>query len=137
MQWAKESYRIVDGPAAVDVEVVYRLLAATHWASRRPRPVVEKLIEHSLCFSLFCEQAQIGFARVATDYTVFSWLSDLVIADDYRKQGLGEWLLTCVLEHPVIRGTQFVLQTSDAHGLYERFGFETSAKLMTRLPPPG
>lgn len=121
----------------MDVEVVSRLLGATHWGSRRPRPVVEKLIEHSLCFSLFCGQVQIGFARVATDYTVFSWLSDLVIADDYRKQGLGEWLLTCVLQHPDIRGTQFVLQTSDAHGLYARFGFAASAKLMTRLPPPG
>lgn len=136
MEWIRDSYRIVDGAAAVNVDVVSRLLGETHWASRRPRPVVEKLIEHSLCFSLLCADEQIGFARVASDYTVFSWLSDLVVADEYRNRGLGEWLLTCVLEHPAIRQTQFVLQTSTAHRLYERFGFEASAKLMSRLPPP-
>jgi GNAT superfamily N-acetyltransferase len=135
MEWTRDSFRIVDGPEAVDIDVVSRLLAETHWGIRRPRHVVEQLIEKSLCLSLFSADEQIGFARVATDYTVFSWLSDLVIADAYRGQGLGEWLLVCVLEHPAIRQTQFVLQTSTAHGLYEKFGFEGSAKLMTRLPP--
>jgi len=135
MDWKRGSYRIVDGPAAVDLDVVSRLLAETYWGARRPRGVVEKLIDNSLCFSLLSGDEQIGFARVATDYTVFSWLSDLVIADEHRNQGLGEWLLRCVLEHPAIRQTQFVLQTSSAHRLYEKFGFEASAKLMSRSPP--
>jgi GNAT superfamily N-acetyltransferase len=135
MEWKREAYRIVDGPLAVDADAVFRLLAGTHWANRRPREIIQKLIENSLCFSLFLGNEQVGFARVATDYTVFSWLSDLVIADAHRKQGLGEWLLRCVVEHPAIARTQFVLQTSSAHALYERFGFQESAKLMTRLPP--
>lgn len=135
MEWQRDGYRIVDGSSAVNVESVFRLLAETHWAARRPRDVVEKLIEHSLCFSLRYGEEQVGFARVATDYTVFSWLSDLVVADAHRGRGLGEWLLSCVLEHPAISRTQFLLQTSDAHGLYERYGFQGSAKLMTRLPP--
>jgi len=135
MEWKREAYRIVDDPSAVNVDIVSRLLAKTYWGSRRPRAVVEKLVKNSLCFSLFTGDAQIGFARVATDYTVFSWLSDLVIADEYRNQGLGEWLLTCIVEHPAICQTQFVLQTSSAHQLYENFGFEASAKLMTRPPP--
>ena len=134
MEWQRDGYRIVDGSQAVNVESVIRLLGATHWAERRPPRVVEKLIEHSLCFSLIYGQEQAGFARVATDYTVFSWLSDLVVAHAHRGKGLGEWLLTCVLEHPAIAHTQFLLQTSDAHGLYERHGFHGSAKLMTRLP---
>lgn len=135
MEWKRECYRIVDGSAAVNVDVVSHLLAETYWGSRRPREVVEKLIGNSLCFSLYNGDEQIGFARVASDYTVFSWLSDLVIADEHRNQGLGEWLLTCVLEHPAIRQTQFVLQTGSAHRLYERFGFEASTRLMSRPPP--
>jgi GNAT superfamily N-acetyltransferase len=135
MEWKREEFRIVDGVSEVDADVVYRLLAATYWAERRPRRIIDKLIENSLCFSLLCAEEQIGFARVATDYTVFSWLSDLVIADAYRNRGLGEWLLGCILEHPSIANTQFVLQTSSAQRLYERFGFHASPKLMSRPPP--
>lgn len=136
MEWQRDEFRIVDGAAQVDADVVYQLLAGTYWGERRPRRIIDKLIANSLCFSLLCADAQIGFARVASDYTVFSWLSDLVIADAYRNQGLGEWLLACVLEHPAVAKTQFVLQTSSAQRLYERHGFAASPKLMSR-PPPG
>jgi GNAT superfamily N-acetyltransferase len=87
-----------------------------------------------MCFSLLRRQEQIGFARVVTDYTVFSWLSDVVIKDGYRGRGLGGWLVECILEHPQISGTQFVLQTTDAAGLYKKFGFQANEKLMTRKP---
>lgn len=135
MEWKRDEYRIVDGASEVDADVVYRLLAGTYWGGRRPRNIIDKLIENSLCFSLLRTDEQIGFARVATDYTVFSWLSDLVIADAYRNQGLGRWLLACIVEHPAIAKTQFVLQTSSAQRLYEAFGFQASPKLMSRPPP--
>ena len=135
MEWKQENFRIVDDSAEVDIEVVSRLLAETHWGHRRPRAISEKLVRTSLCVSLFSYHKQVGFARVATDYTVFSWLSDLVIAEAYRNQGLGAWMLGCIVKHPSISETQFVLQTSSAYELYERFGFETSGKLMTRVPP--
>ena len=133
MEWKRGRYRIVDDPTEVNVDVVSSLLAEMYWGHRRPRAIVEQLIQNSLCFSLFSDHEQIGFARVASDYTVFSWLSDLVIADAYRNQGLGKWLLDCILNHPAIFQTQFVLQTSSANQLYERFGFEPSDQLMTRV----
>lgn len=135
MEWKREKYRIADNPAEVDIPAVTRLLAETHWGHRRPRAIIEQLVKNSLCFSLFFEREQIGFARVASDYTVFSWLSDLVIADAYRHQGLGRWMLECVLAHPSVSQTQFVLQTSTAFDLYEDFGFEKSEKLMSRASP--
>jgi GNAT superfamily N-acetyltransferase len=135
MEWEKEQFRIVDDSAEINVDFVSDLLAETYWGHFRPRAIIEQLIQNSLCFSLFSGQEQIGFARVATDYTVFSWIDDLVIADAYRNQGLGEWLLDCILRHPSISQTQFVLQTRSAYRLYEKFGFEVSDKLMTRIPP--
>jgi GNAT superfamily N-acetyltransferase len=128
---------ISDDRSRVQVEVVADLLAKTFWGHRRPREVVEKLIQTSMCFSLFRHREQIGFARVVTDYAVFSWLSDVVIKDSYRGRDLGEWLVSCILDHPKIAGTQFVLQTTDAAGLYKRFGFEANEKLMTRRPSIG
>ena len=135
MEWKKEQFRIVDDSAEISVDFVSRLLAETYWGHHRPRAIIEQLIRNSLCFSLFSGQKQIGFARVVTDYTVFSWIDDLVIDDAYRSQGLGEWLLDCILKHPSISQTQFVLQTRSAYRLYEKFGFVVSDKLLTRMPP--
>jgi len=134
VEWHRDEFVISDDLSRVQVELVADLLAKTFWGHRRPREVVEKLIHTSMCFSLLRHQEQIGFARVVTDYAVFSWLSDAVIKDGYRGMGLGGWLIGCILEHPQISGTQFVLQTTDAAGLYKKFGFQPNEKLMTRKP---
>ena len=132
MEWRQNGFTLTDERTQVKIDTVAHLLAGTHWGYRRPRPVVERLVENSLCFSLFRNTEQVGFARVVTDHTVFSWLSDLVISPELRGQGLGKWLLKCILDHPAISDTQFVLQTRDAHRLYESFGFQQSDKLITR-----
>jgi len=134
VEWHRDEFVISDDLNRVQVEVVADLLAKTFWGHRRPREVVEKLIQTSICFSLFHQQWQIGFSRVVTDYAVFSWLSDLVLNDGSRGRGLGGWLIGCILEHPQISGTQFVLQTTYAAGLYKKFGFQANEKLMTRTP---
>jgi GNAT superfamily N-acetyltransferase len=134
MEWHRDEFTISDDPKRVNPEVVAELLAKTYWGHKRSRPVVKKLIPNSFCFTLLRNGEQIGFARVVTDLTVFSWLSDLVIEDGYRGKGLGRWFLECILNHPEIGKTQFVLQTTHAHGLYEKYGFQRSGKIMTRQP---
>ena len=52
----------------------------------------------------------IGFARVVTDRTVFSRLSDLVVCTEFRGRGLGEWLIDCIIQHPHVADTQVVLE---------------------------
>jgi GNAT superfamily N-acetyltransferase len=134
MEWHRDEFMISDDPKRVNLEIVADLLAKTYWGPKRSRPVVEKLIPKSFCFSLLRNGEQIGFARVVSDFTVFSWLSDLVIEDEYRGKGLGRWFLECILSHPQIGKTQFVLQTTHARVLYKKFGFQESEKLMTRRP---
>jgi GNAT superfamily N-acetyltransferase len=135
MEWYRNDFTISDDRNRVDIDVVSNLLSRSYWGHKRRREVVEKLIQNSLCFSLFRNGEQIGFGRIVTDYAVFSWLSDLVITEAYRGIGLGRWLMTCIVNHPGIAGTQFVLQTRSAYGLYEKFGFRLSEKLMTRETP--
>ncbi len=134
MEWHRDEYVISDDRSRVQVGVVADLLGKTLWGHRRPRQVVEKLLQTSLCFSLLRNQEQVGFARVVSDYSVFSWMSDVVLREGYRGRGLGKWLVECILEHPQLSGTQFVLQTTEAAGLYRKFGFQGNAKLMTRMP---
>ncbi len=132
MQWRRDDLMISDDRSLVDAALVAEWLAQTHWGYRRAPAVVNRLIENSLCFSLLEGDQYIGFARVVTDRTVFSWLSDLIVCTEFRGRGLGRWLVECILQHPDVAATQVVLQTSDGHGLYEKFGFELSGKLMSR-----
>jgi GNAT superfamily N-acetyltransferase len=131
MDWKNDEFLLTDSASAVDVHRTYLLLSQTYWGVRRPREAVEKMIKHSLCFSLLHHDRQIGFGRAVTDYTVFSWVADLVIDPAYRGKGLGKWMMSCIIEHPALRSTQFVLQTRDAHALYEKYGFSRNSALMS------
>ena len=131
MMWERSGFLLTDDPSRLDLERSYSLLNATYWGVRRPREVVERMIEHSLCFCLLREGIQVGFARAVTDYTVFSWIADLVIDPPCRGLGLGRWMMECMIAHPLLERTQMVLQTRDAHALYEQYGFRQNPALMS------
>lgn len=131
MEWRKDDYLITDDKSRVQLDVVHRLLAATYWGDRRPKGVVEHIVAASICFSLYHEDRQIGFGRAFTDGATFTWVADIVVEPEYRGDGLGQWIMECLVAHPTIKGTQMVLQTRDAQGLYEKFGFSGNSALMS------
>jgi GNAT superfamily N-acetyltransferase len=131
MEWMRDEFVITDDSSRVDVARTFDLLAETYWSVRRPPDVVANMVKNSLCLALLKSGEQVGFGRAVTDYTVFSWIADIVIDARYRGRGLGTWLMTCIAAHPAIKHTQMVLQTRDAHTLYEKFGFEQNTALMS------
>ena len=126
MQWTRDDYTLSDDRQRIDLDAVCSLLQSTYWADKRPREAIRKSIEHSLCFGLFYEGAQVGFARAVTDYATFAWICDVIIAPEHRGDGLGKWLVECVIAHPDLEDCTQLLRTRDAHTLYERFGFSRS-----------
>ncbi|MET4028492.1 GNAT family N-acetyltransferase [Marinobacter sp. KM021] len=131
MEWRKDDYLITDDRSKVQLDVVHRLLAATYWGGRRPREIVDRMVSGSICFSLYHGSTQIGFGRAVTDSATFTWVADIVVEPKFRGSGLGKWIMECLLVHPAIKGTQMVLQTRDAQGLYEQFGFTGNSALMS------
>ena len=131
MKWRKNEYLITDDKSRVQLDVVHRLLAATYWGSRRPREIVDSMVAGSICFSLYRGSTQIGFGRAVTDSATFTWVADIVVEPEFRGAGLGQWIMECLVAHPAIEGTQMVLQTRDAQGLYEKFGFSGNSALMS------
>jgi GNAT superfamily N-acetyltransferase len=96
----------------------------SYWAPGIPRHVVERSLKNSLCFGLFHESQQIGFARLVTDRATFAWLADVFVIEAFRSQGLGKWMTESLLRHPDLQGLRrILLGTRDAHGLYAQFGF--------------
>ena len=125
MEWRRGDHVVSDEPARLDRDRVHDFLRAeSYWAAHIPRATVQKALDHSLCFGLYTLQKQVGFARVVTDRATFAYLCDVFVDADARGAGLGQWLVSCVLEHPELQGLRRIcLMTRDAHGLYERFGF--------------
>jgi len=111
-------------PARLDLDAMTAMLARSYWAKGRKREVVARSVEHSLVFGAYDGQRQIGLARVVSDFTIFAYLCDVFIHEDYRGQGLGKWLMETVLAHPDLQNLRrFALATQDAHGLYAQYGF--------------
>jgi GNAT superfamily N-acetyltransferase len=129
MEWHRGEYILSDDKARLDVPAIKALLRATYWASDRTDEQFERVIKHSVCFGLYHRGRQVGFARVLTDFAVFAYLGDVIVAPEHRGQGLGKWMVECILTHPALDVTTQCLSTRDAHSLYERYGFQRSEYL--------
>ncbi len=102
----------------------YYLSNHSYWAMGIPLETVVRSVEHSLCFGVFREGQQVGFARVVTDQATFGYLADVFIDEEFRGKGLGIWLMETIMGHTDLQGfRKWMLGTKDAHSLYEKFGF--------------
>jgi len=109
----------------LDAALIHDFLSrCSHWARGIPRETVERAIAHSLCFGLYRDGAQIGFARVVTDEATFAYLADVFVVADHRGAGIGQFLVEAILAHPPLQGLRrWLLVTRDAASLYRRCGF--------------
>lgn len=124
MDTYKDEFIISTDKAKLDIAYIHQFLAQSYWAENIPKEIVQKSIEGSLCFGVYNEKQQIGFARVVTDYATFGYLADVFIDENYRGRGLSKWLMKTILSHPGLQGFRsWQLGTKDAHGLYAQFGF--------------
>ena len=118
-----DGFLISDDKSLLQLERIYEMLHGTYWANERSRETIAHAIENSLCFGVYSEGEQIGFARCVTDYATTFLLADVIIDDRYRGRGLGKELIPFILSHELLQGLIGTLATRDAHGLYAKFGF--------------
>ena len=121
---AGASYEIDTDKARLDRALIHRFLMRSHWAKGIPRDVLERAIEQSLVFGLYCDGCQVGFARIVTDRATFAYLADVFVVEAERGKGLGRYLVEAILAHPDLqRLRRWLLVTRDAQNLYQRCGF--------------
>ena len=131
------AYRIIEGTERIPLSEVVRLLQMTYWANHRSAEMIEKSMRNSSCYGIWSDEEQklLGFARVISDYATTWYLCDVIIDEAYRHRGLGKELVSHIASMPEYAGLRGILLTRDAHGLYEKYGFETAEKrAMTRSP---
>jgi GNAT superfamily N-acetyltransferase len=124
-QWRRGDFEISTDKTRVDLAAVHAFLSTeSYWATGVPLDVVRRSIEGSMVFGVYRGSEQVGFARVVSDKATFAWIGDVFIVGAYRGQGLGKWLMECIVTHPELQGLRrWILATRDAHGLYAQSGF--------------
>lgn len=117
--------RVSTDHSELDVALVHRYLAQhSSWARDIPLAVVQRSIANSLCFGGFLQGGQVAFARVVSDYATVAYLGDVFVLPEHQGKGYGKAMMDAVMAHPDLQGLRrFSLATSDAHGLYARYGF--------------
>lgn len=125
--------------ARIDMPRVLGWLRATYWGGALDHPTLERAITNSLCVGAYRDGDQIGFARAVTDRATMAWLSDVIVDEGVRGQGVGKAMVGFLLDHPALAGLRrWGLTTRDAHGVYAPFGFvpvERPQDHMERLDP--
>ena len=120
----REDFFISTDPTLLNLGVIHDFLTRSYWAKGISVEVVKRSMENSLCFGVYHNQQQVGFARIITDYATFAYLADVFIVEDYRGQGLSKWLMETIVAHPDLQGLRrWMLATRDAHELYRQYGF--------------
>ena len=119
----------------LDVALIHRFLSEeSAWAQQIPIETVRTAIRNSLNFGGFLEDSQVAYARVVSDYATFAYLVDVFVLKEHRGKGYSAALVAAVMAHPQLQGLRrFMLATSDAHGLYAKFGFTPSSRPQTLM----
>ena len=121
----RDNFLISTDLTRLNMDIVCELLSQAYWAKGRPREKTEEAITNSLVFGIYDGKRQIGIARVITDYSIFAYLCDVFIQEEYRGRGIGKWLVESILSHPNLKTIRrWLLATDDAHGLYQKYDFK-------------
>ena len=127
--WTRAPFSVSTDRAQLNLEVIHAYLVRSYWSPQIPRETVARSIDNSLCFGLYHDTTQIGFARIISDFATFAYLADVFVLEDWRGHGLSKFIMECIKAHPDLQGLRrWMLATADAHGLYEQFGFQSLAR---------
>ena len=108
-EWRKEiegtEYRISTAIARLDRDFINIAFGAedTYWAKPLPPDQIEAMLSQSTTLGLYKVTSaeklqQVGMARFITDHITTSYLTDVYVLPEYRKFGLGKWIVACCKE---------------------------------------
>lgn len=123
-----EDVRFLCAMGEADADEATEMLRSTYWQEGTD----PKQIRRSLLGSTAWVGARdatgtlVATARAMSDGARCAWMYDVIVTDERHRRGLGTALVRLLLDHPAVRGaSRVLLNTLDAQGFYERFGFRT------------
>ncbi len=133
-------YVLDDDPARIDAgAAVAFLTTGAYWGRWRGEEDIRRQIRTAWRVVGAYDQAgaMVGFARAFGDGGS-AYLSDVYVLPSHRGTGLGRAIMRAMIEDGPGSGLRWMLHTSDAHGLYRRFGFTSpDGRYLERPGGPG
>jgi len=122
---------IKDGIENMDFEKVTQMLSNSFWSPEIKIHEVKKGAINSALIvgAFFNDTEQIGYGRVISDKTRFAYITDVYVDVNFRKKGIGQKIINYILNHQeLVDVYQWLLITKDAHGVYNKVGFNPVAR---------
>lgn len=118
--------------AVLDVDKVINLYCRCSLRSRRPvdnKAAFEKMINNAnLIISAWHSERLVGMARCLSDLAVVTYLADLVVDEDYQRQGIGKQLIKEVQRNTDDNCKIVLLAAPTANDYYPKLGFESNPR---------
>lgn len=121
----KDEFLISTDKSKLDIDFIHNYLSKeSYWAKNIPLETLKRSIQNSLCYGVYLDNKQVGYAKVVTDFATIAYIGDVFITPSYRGKGISKWLMEVIVAHPEMQNLRrWVLATADAHKLYEKTGF--------------
>ena len=127
MIWSYGAYELDDDASRVDVDAVWAFLSTdAYWGKSRTRADFEAQLASAWRVVGVYEAESgrlVGFARAISDGVAYAYLSDVFVTSQARGKGLGKELVATMVDRGPGARFRWSLHTSDAHGLYQQYGF--------------
>ena len=80
----KDDFIISTDKLKLDIIFIHQYLSKeAYWCKNVQLDIVKRSIENSICFGMYHDNRQVGFARVITDKATFGYLADVFIINRY------------------------------------------------------
>jgi len=91
------------------IDELHALYQFEWWTKGRTLEDVRRVVRHSDIIVAFCETATkrlVAFTRILTDYVYKALVFDVIVAEPYRRTGLGKQLIDAVVNHPDLKSVR-------------------------------
>ena len=96
------------------------------WAQKRSIKQIKKmLLSSNVIISIWLEKKLIGFGRCTGDGVYRAVLWDIIVAQEFHRQGIGKKIINAILGTKFIKNTEKVyVMTSNRKDFYNEVGFK-------------
>lgn len=127
MIWSFGKYELDDDASRVDVDAVWGFLSTeAYWGKSRTRADLDAQLATAWRVVGVYEAGSgrlVGFARAISDGVAYAYLADVFVTAEARGNGLGKELVATMVDRGPGARFRWSLHTTDAHGLYQQYGF--------------
>lgn len=124
VEFTKNDYILNTDKKKLNTTVIHRYLSQTGLTKGISFDTVKRSIKKSLCFGLYKDGNNVGFARIVSDYATISYISDIFIVSEHHSDELYSWMIESILSHPeLVNVKNWLIKNNNGHSAYDKFGF--------------